>query len=48
MAKYAVAEVYEVLNRPSYFKNVFKNDENNEEWKTRAALREGLYRLMNA
>ncbi len=48
IAKLAVAEVYEVLNRPSYFEDVFQNDENNEEWKTRVALRGGIYKLMNA
>ena len=48
IAKLAVAEVYEVLNRPSYFEDVFQNDGNNEEWKTRVALRGGIYKLMNA
>ncbi len=37
-----IAEVYEVLNRPSYFQNVFISDENDEEWKTRVALRDEL------
>lgn len=41
-----IADVYEVLNRPSYFQNVFISDENDEEWKTRVALRDGLYKLM--
>lgn len=37
-----IAEVYEVLNRPSYFQNVFISYENDEEWKTRVALRDEL------
>lgn len=45
-AKLAVAEIYEVLNSPSYFQNVFLSNENDEEWKTRAALRDGLYKLL--
>lgn len=48
LADLAIARVYEVLNRPSYFQNVFFGDENDEEWKTRAALRDGLYKLMCA
>lgn len=48
MAEYAIAQVYEVLNKPSYFANVFGGNETNEEWKTRAALRDGLYKLINA
>lgn len=46
--EFAVCMVYEVLNRPSYFQNVFDGDANNEEWKTRVALRDGLYKLMSA
>ena len=48
MAGAAIAQIYEVLNSPSYFRNVFKENENDEEWKTRAALRDGLYKLMQA
>lgn len=48
MAVLAISQVYEVLNRPSYFQNVFNGNENDEEWKTRAALRDGLYKLMCA
>lgn len=48
IADLAIAQVYEVLNRPSYFQNVFLGNENDEEWKTRAALRDGLYKLMYA
>jgi hypothetical protein len=47
-AEFAVCGVYEVLNRSSYFQNVFDGDETNEEWKTRAALRDGLHKLMSA
>ena len=43
----AIAQVYAVLSRPSYFQDVFLGDENDEEWKTRVALRTGLYTLMN-
>ena len=46
-AKFSIIPIYETLNRPSYFYNVFDGNENNEEWKTRAALRDGLYRLIN-
>lgn len=45
-ADLAISKVYEVLNRPSYFENVFQSNENDEEWKTRAALRDALYNLM--
>lgn len=47
-ASLALARVYEVLNRPSYFQKVFRGNENDEEWKTRAALRDGLYKLLRA
>lgn len=45
-AKLAIAQVYDVLNRPSYFHDVFKENEDDEEWKTRAALRDGLKKLL--
>ena len=48
IAKIAIIDVYYVLNRPSYFHNVFLSDETDEEWKTRVALRNGLYKLLNA
>lgn len=48
MARLAIAEVYTVLNSPSYFKDVFQSNENDEEWKNRAALRDGLCKLMHA
>ena len=47
-ADLAISRVYEVLNSPTYFENVFQSNENDEEWKTRAALRDGLYKLMYA
>lgn len=47
VAELAIIQVYEVLNRPSYFQNVFLGNENDEEWKTRAALRDGLYKLIH-
>lgn len=47
-AMLAITHVYKVLNSPSYFQNVFNSDENNEEWKTRKALRDGLYKLIYA
>ena len=46
MAELAVVKIYEVLNAPSYFQIVFHSDENDEEWKSRAALRDGLYKLL--
>jgi len=45
-ALFAITHVYTVLNSPSYFQNVFNSDENNEEWKTRKSLRDGLYKLL--
>ena len=45
-AKLAIAQVYDVLNRPSYFHDVYKENEDDEEWKTRAALRDGLKKLL--
>lgn len=48
LAELAVAEIYAVLTRPSYFQTVFLSDENDDEWKTRVALRDGLYKLMYA
>lgn len=48
IAKLAITQVYDVLNRPSYFQNVFKENENDEEWKTRLALRDGLKKLLYA
>ena len=48
IAGLAIAQVYEVLNRPSYFQDVFGGNENDEEWKTRAALKDGLYKLLHA
>lgn len=46
LAELAVSEVYDVLDRPSYFQNVFKGNEDDDEWKTRAALRDGLHKLL--
>lgn len=48
MARLAAAEVYEVLNDPGYFQNLFEVNENDEEWKTRAALRDGLCKLIHS
>lgn len=45
-ADFAIARVYNVLNSPSYFQNVFHGNEDDEEWKKRSALRNGLYKLM--
>ena len=45
-AELAAIKAYEVLNSPSYFQRVFHSDENDEEWKGRAALRDGLYKLL--
>ena len=45
-AKLAIAQVYDVLNRPSYFQDVLKENEDDDEWKTRAALRDGLKKLL--
>ena len=42
----SITKIYEVLNSASYFQNVFHGDENDEEWKTRAALRDGLSKLI--
>ncbi len=47
LAGIAILNVYEVLNRPSYFQDVFNGNANDEEWKTRAALRDGLHKLLN-
>lgn len=46
LAEFAISGVYEVLDRPSYFQNVFKGNEDDDEWKTRAALRDGLRKLL--
>ena len=46
-AELAVRLVYVVLNSSSYFNSVFDGDENNEEWKSRKALRDGLHKLIN-
>ena len=45
-AKFAVVQVLSVLNSPTYIPNVFKNDLEDEECKTRIALRDGLKRLL--
>lgn len=47
-AKVAISFVYETLSSESYFENVFHGNANDEEWKTRAALRDGLYKLLYA
>lgn len=47
MAGLAITQIYDVLNRPSYFQNVFSGNEDDEEWKKRAALRDGLRKLLN-
>lgn len=44
-ARIEIANVYSTLSADSYFQNVFNSDETNEEWKTRAALRDGLKNL---
>lgn len=46
-AKFAVVQVYSVLNSPTYIPNVFKNDLEDEECKTRIALRDGLKQLLS-
>lgn len=48
MIKIAILKVYEVLNKPSYFYNIFNGDENNEEWNNRLALQNGLSKLIYA
>lgn len=48
IAKLAIENVYAVLNSESYFQKVFCGNANDEEWKTRAALRDGLYKLIYA
>lgn len=48
LAMLAITHVYTVLNSPSYFQRVFNSDENNEEWQTRKALRDGLSKLIYA
>lgn len=48
IAVLAVSKVYRKLSSPNYFQDVFLSDENNEEWKTRVALRDGLHKLMDA
>ena len=47
LARITIVRVYEVLSRLSYFQEVFNGDEDDEEWKTRKALRDGLYKLMH-
>ena len=47
LAKLAVTNVYSVLSRPSYFKNLFDENEDDEEWKVRKALCDGLRKLLN-
>lgn len=47
-AKVAITFVYETLSSESYFENVFHRNANDEEWKTRANLRDGLYKLLHA
>lgn len=41
----ACNNVYVVLDSNEYFKHVFNGDENNEEWKKRKALRDGLKKI---
>ena len=41
----ACNNVYVVLDSNEYFKYVFNGDENNEEWKKRKALRDGLKKI---
>lgn len=45
-AKIAVEQVYEVLNRESYFLNIFDGNKEDEEWIKRVALRDGLHKLI--
>ena len=47
LAKLAVTNVYSVLSRPSYFQNLFDENEDDEEWKVRKALCDGLRKLLN-
>ena len=44
-AMISIEEVLETLTSDSYFQNVFKGNAEDEEWKTRAALRDGLKKL---
>ena len=41
-----VRETYDIINNPNYFKDIINEDENDEEWKTRKALRDGLHNLL--
>ena len=41
----ACNNVYVVLDSNEYFKHLFNGDENNEEWKKRKALRDGLKKI---
>ena len=41
----ACNNVYVVLDSNEYFKHVFNGDEDNEEWKKRKALRDGLKKI---
>ena len=47
LARIAIYPVYSVLDKPSYFEKVFLKNEDDEEWKKRKALRDGLYKLLH-
>lgn len=46
-AALSISQIYQVLSSDSYFQNVFEGNEESDEWKTRAALRDGLEKLMH-
>ena len=39
--------VYRILNNQKYFNDVFGGNKDNEEWKKRVALKNGIERLFN-
>lgn len=41
-----VRETYDILSNPTYFKDIFNEDEKDEEWQTRKELRDGLLKLL--
>ena len=46
-AKVAIINIVTTLDSPSYFHNVFGGNPDDEEWKTRDALRKGLHELLD-
>lgn len=48
IARFSITKIYATLNSSSYFQNIFHGNENDEEWKNIAALRDGLQKLIYA